>query len=135
MLENAYREAKAHAGVITSLPSGAPAGATAPDDDGRRLKALVQSQRSRHQHWDEIVELRRASAELEHLYHQERGKADARRIGRYLRDVGIVEGWFAIFEGIVIASAPDRRRLAERVAEILPQSKASLPYLYRLKKK
>lgn len=69
------------------------------------------------------------------MYHQERGKADARQIGRYLRIIGITEGWFAIFEGIVIASAPDRPRLARRLAEILPESKASLPYLYRLKKK
>ena len=133
MLENEYREAKAHAGVITALPHDTPAGA--PDDDARRLKALLKSRSSLERHWDEILELRSSSAELEALYHQERGKADARRIGRYLREAGVVEGWFAIFRGLVIASAPDRARLVKRVAEILPDSKASLPYLYRLKKK
>lgn len=135
-LEDRYREAKARFGVLTSLPDEASAPHEgAPDERARRLKALLKSQRSRSLHWDEILELRTASPELERVYHQERGKADARRIGRNLRDAGIVEGWFAIYEGVVIASAPDRARLVRRVAEILPEPQASLPYLYRLKKK
>lgn len=135
IFEDDYREAKARFGVITSLPYAARAPHEgAPDERARRLKALMKSQRSRNLHRDEILELGAASPELERVYHQERGKADARRIGRTLRDVGIVQGWFAIYGGAVIASAPDRERLVRRVAEILPEPKASLPYLYRLKK-
>ena len=94
---------------------------------------MLRSERSRQIHGNEILDLRDQSPELERVYHQERGKADARRIGRRLRDAGVGQGWFALFEGMVVASAPNRESLIHRVAEILPPSKASMPYLYRLK--
>lgn len=136
MFDDSYREAKARFGVITSLPHAVEANSEArPDDQARRLKEMLRSERSRQIHWQEIIALCDESPELEHVYHQERGKADARRIGRRLRDAGIVQGWFALFEGMVVASAPDRERLVHRVAEILPGPKARMPYLYRLKKR
>ena len=136
MFDDTYREAKARFGIITSLPHAVETtGEARHDDEARRLKVMLKSERSRRIHCDEILDLCDKSPELELVYHQERGKADARRIGRRLRDAGIAEGWFALFEGMVIASAPDRQSLISRVAEILPASKASMPYLYRLKKK
>ena len=136
MFNDTYREAKARFGIITSLPhAGEAARGARADEQARRLKGMLSSERSRQIHWEEILDLCDKSPELEHVYHQERGKADARRIGRRLRDVGILQGWFALFEGMVVASAPDRESLVRRVAEILPASKASMPYLYRLKKK
>jgi hypothetical protein len=103
--------------------------------DEQRLKALVRSAESRAANRVEIWEFRERSNNFEKLYHQERGKADARRVGRALRERGIVQGWFALYEGMVIASATTRQALAARVREILPKSDCSLPYLYQLKKK
>ena len=134
MLDDTYREAKARSGIITSLSHAVETtNGTGPHDQARRLKEMLRSERSRQIHGHEILDLRDQSPELERVYHQERGKADARRIGRRLRDAGIAPGWFALFEGMVIASAPNRESLVSRVAEILPPSKASMPYLYRLK--
>ena len=135
-LNDSYREAKARFGIITALPhvvdeSGEAEEAVAE----QRLKALVRSEQSRHTHWEEIQELRERSDKFDGLYHQERGKADARRVGRALRDRGIEQGWFALYEGMVIASATTRQALAARAREILPASDSGLPYLYQLKKK
>jgi len=134
--EDSYREAKAAYGVITSLPHDVAPDAEAPDEAAkRRLKTLVRSQRSRRLHWAEIQDLRDRSPEPERVYHQERGKADARSVGRSLRELGIEQGWFALYEGLVVASAGTREKLARRVREVLPASKRDLPYLYHLKRR
>ena len=136
MLNNTYKDAKASYGIITSLPHVVDHSPEAQDGAAqRRLKMLVRSERSRELNWDEILDLRDQSPELELLYHQERGKADARRIGRGLRDREIEQGWFALYEGMIIASATTRKALERRVQEILPASKSKFPYLYQLKKK
>ena len=95
---------------------------------------MVKSERSRELHWEEISDLRDTSPELERFYHRERGKAEARRIGRRLREGGVTQGWFAIYDGTVIASATTRDELARRIQEILPAKRSHLPHLYRLKK-
>jgi hypothetical protein len=137
MFNDTYRDAKARFGVITSLPHVVDQDLGVQDDvaDHRRLKTLVKSERSRELHWDEILELRERSPKLDRVYHQERGKADARWVGRRLRERGVTQGWFALYEGMVIASATTQKALARRVREILPASTGHLPYLYQLKKK
>jgi hypothetical protein len=135
-LNNSYREAKARFGIITSLPNVVDDSAEAEEAAAmERLKVLVKSAESRHMNWEEIWGLRERGDKFEKLYHQERGKADARRVGRALRERGIEEGWFALYEGMNIASATNRKELAARVREILPGSDSRLPYLYQLKKK
>lgn len=73
-------------------------------------------------------------ADPEQHRHHERGKADARRYGRQLREAGIEEGWFALYQGLIIASARTKADLEARIAEIMPPETAHLPYLYQLKK-
>jgi len=135
-LEDSYREAKAAFGVITSLPHDLARSTEAPDEVAkRRLKALVRSQRSRQLNWEEIEGLRARSPELERAYHQERGKAAARSVGRSLRKAGVEQGWFALYEGLIVASAGTRKGLVRQVREVLPARKRDLPYLYQLKRK
>ncbi len=76
---------------------------------------------------DQILLLRGSSPELELAYHQEVGKVDARRIGRHLRAAGIKRGWFALYEGMVIASAAERKDLVRRIQEVLPAARSHLP--------
>jgi len=136
VLNNTYQEAKARFGIITALPHVVDDSAEAEEAAAlERLKILARTAESRHTHWEEIWDLRGRGAKFEKQYHQERGKADARRIGRALRDRGIEEGWFALYEGMVIASATNRKELAARVRELLSASDSRLPYLYQLKRK
>jgi hypothetical protein len=135
MLDNAYRDAKATSGIITSLPHAVDLGHRVRDEAAKdRLRALLKNERSRRLHWEEILELRESGPELERVYHQERGKADARQLGRCLRRARVNPGWFALYEGIVIASAPTREEVVRRIREVLPTSRSDLPYLYQLRK-
>lgn len=136
-MQDSYQQAKAsHGGVVTTLVPrpGAPSAGSAEGDE-HKLRELMRSERSRTANWGEIVRLRRARPELEAVYHEELGKAHARTIGKRLRDAGIASGWFAIFRGMVIASATSRGELQVRVGEILEPSDAHLPYLFQLKRK
>jgi len=134
-LEDSFREAKARSGgVITSLPHEVDrAGASGAGQARRRLKTLLSSERSRELNWEEILALRGSSPELEQAYHEEIGKVDARRIGRRLRAAGVTRGWFALYEGMVIASAAEREDLVRRIREVLPPARSHLPYLYQLR--
>jgi hypothetical protein len=134
MLDNEYRNAKATFGIITSLPHAIDSSRRSRGDVVKeRLKALLKSEQSRRLHWEEILELRERGPEFEHLYHQECGKADARKVGRRLRDAGVMPGWFALYEGMVIASATTRDEVVRRIRDVLPASRSHLPYLFRLK--
>jgi hypothetical protein len=132
MLEDAYRQAKARSGIITSLPH-AEERTTAGLE--RRLRELRRTEEARMRHGHEIVRLREQSRALDRLYHQEMGRAHARRYARLLREAGIEEGWFALYEGLVVASGRTREALEARVAEMLPPAATDLPYLFHLKKK
>jgi hypothetical protein len=121
--------------LFDSLPHAVDLGRRSRDEAAKeRLRALLKNERSRRLHWEEILELRESGPELERVYHQERGKADARHFGRCLRGAGVNPGWFALYEGMVIASAPTREEVISRVREVLPTSRSDLPYLYQFRK-
>ena len=134
-LEESYREAKAMHGVITSLPPPAEPSAACPESKEQRLRSLMKSDAIQRLYWEDILLLREESSELERVYQEERGKADARRLARRLREAGVTEGWFAFYEGLILASAPSVEALRRRVREILPPDRGGLPYLYHLKRK
>ena len=132
-INDSYRAAKAAHGVITTLPhEPEPSGESS---DVQSLKRYLSSQRNREVHEDQILALRRKSPELERLYCQERGKAHARTYGQRLRQAGIEEGWFAIYDGLVVASATSQAALQERVREIMPRGRHTHPYLFQLKRR
>ena len=65
---------------------------------------------------------------LETLYHQEMGKVHARTYSPQLRDMGLSGVWFAILEGVTIASGTTRQEVEQAVQRIVPQHK--LPFIY-----
>src|SRR4029453_15409597 len=67
-LNESYQLAKAHSGIITTLPF--VASEAAPSDE-ERLRFYVRTARTREQYWEEIVALRQHSRALETLYQQE----------------------------------------------------------------
>jgi hypothetical protein len=125
-----YREAKARFGVIQSLPFNPHEKKL---DEAETLKLYLRSERSREEHWDEIIGLIQSSDELLILYHQEMGKIDARGIGRRLRKIGLRKAWFALLEGTLIAGASTKEKLEETLMEILPAEKKRFVFLYYLK--
>ena len=129
-LNESYQLAKAHSGIITTVPF--VASEAAPSDE-ERLRFYVRTARTREQYWDEIVALRQHSRALETLYQQEMGKVHARTSSQRLRDIGLSGVWFAILEGITIASGRTRQEVEEAVQRIVPQPQRPFVYTFEVK--
>ena len=64
-------------------------------------------------HHEEIRELIGKNPDLMVVYCEEMGKVHARAYRKSLKAAGIVEGWFALIDGIIIAGGKTRERLKE----------------------
>ena len=69
------------------------------------------------------------------LYHQEMGKIHARAYGKQLRGIGLSKAWFAILEGIIIASGATKNEVEQVLQHILPTEKRKFVYIFQLKGK
>lgn len=121
-----YEEAKHSSGIAETLP---------PTDDldrsdVERLRFYTKNQENRERYAGEIAELKDKTDELERIYHEQLGKANARRLGREFRDLGLEEAYVAIYDGQVVATAPTEERLEEALSAIMPDGKADYPYVY-----
>jgi len=121
-----YEEAKHRSGVAETLPPSDDPGRS----DAERLRFYTKNQENRERYADEIAELKDKTDELEAIYHEQLGKANARRLGRKFRDLGLEEAYVAIYDGQVVATAPTKERLEETLSAIMPDGKADYPYVY-----
>ena len=86
-------------------------------------------------YWEEIEELIDKNSNLLILYHLEMGKIHARTYRKRLREIGFSNVWFAILEGIVVASGSTRDGVEQILQEILPAGKREFVYVFHLKGK
>lgn len=124
--EVVYEDAKHRFGIAETLP---------PTDepersDAERLRFYTKNQENRDRYADEIDELKNKTTELERIYHEQLGKANARRLGREFRDLGLEEAYVAIYDGQVVATAPTEEGLEETLSAIMPDGKTDDPYVY-----
>jgi hypothetical protein len=112
------------------LPFAAP---TAAQSEEAQLKLYLRNAQHRERYWEEIVALRQQSRSLETLYHQEMGKVQARTYSPPLRDMGLSGVWFAILEGVTIASGTTRQEVEQAVQRIVPKDKLPFIYVFQVK--
>ena len=129
-LQDSYQRAQAQYGIITSLPFAAPAAAQSEE---AQLKFYLRNAQHRERYWEEIVALRQQSRSLETLYHQGMGKVHARTYSLPLRDMGLSGVWFAIREGVTIASGTTRQEVEQAVQRIVPKDKLPFIYVFQVK--
>lgn len=128
-----YQEAKSLFGIVTSLPFS-------PEEEEEkspqeRLKFYLQNKRNREVYAQEIQSLIASHPNLLAYYHREMGKKKARTLGKRLRKIGIENGWFAVYQGLIIASGEKKGTAQMVVKELLPSSKRDFVYYYQLQKK
>jgi hypothetical protein len=82
---------------------------------------------------EEIAALRQKSRALETLYHQEMGQVHVRTYRQQLRDIGLSGVWFAILEGLTIASGRTRQELEQAIERIVPQNELPFVYTFEVK--
>lgn len=124
------REAEHKFGIITSLPY---LGEGKEKSDAETLRFYLKSKRSREKYSEEIAELIEKNPDLLRVYHQEMGKGDSRIYGRRLRELGLTSGWFAILEGVIIASGKTREEVERILDEVLSPEKREFVYIFQLK--
>jgi hypothetical protein len=129
-LNDSYQLAKAHSGIITTLPFET---AEAAPSDEEQLRFYVRTARQREMYGEEIVALRQQSRALETLYQQEMGKVHARTYSQQLRDIGLSGVWFAILEGVTIASGRTRQEVEQALQRIVPKHKLPFVYTFEVK--
>jgi hypothetical protein len=68
------------------------------------------------------------------LYHQEMGKIQSRNYKKRLREIGIEKGYFAILEGMIVASGVTKEDAQKVVKGIVPSEKRALVHIFQLGK-
>ena len=124
-LNDTSQLAQAQYGIITSLPLEAQAVAL---NEEERLRFYLRNARHREMYEEEIAALVQKNRSLETLYHQEMGRVHARTYSGQLRDMGLSGVWFAMLEGVPIASGTTRQEVEQAVQRIVPKHK--LPFIY-----
>jgi len=69
------------------------------------------------------------------VYSEEMGRVHARDYRKRLKAMGIAEGWFALVDGIIIASGKDRENVEQTAKSMLPPAKMKLVHLFQMKAK
>ncbi|MHA1381568.1 MAG: hypothetical protein ACTSRG_24640 [Candidatus Helarchaeota archaeon] len=128
-LNHAYQEAKFRFGVITSLPFGAK---KRNQSDADKLRFYMKSKRNREFYQDQIYELMNKSPELFVLFHQEQGKANAKKYKKMLLEMGISNAWFAVLYGIIVASGKSKKDVEQILHDVVPSEKRELVHIFKI---
>jgi hypothetical protein len=128
-LNDSYQQAKAHAGIMTTLPWEV---SDATPSEEEQLRFYLRTVHNREMYAEEILALRQHSRALETLYQQEMGKVHARTYGPRLRDMGLSGVWFAILDGLTIASGRTRQEVEQAVQRLIPQHKQPFVYTFEV---
>lgn len=128
---DAYQQAKSGFGIITSLPLSPEK--MREQTAAEKLIFYLRSERNREMYWEEIARLIKKDTELLTLYHQEMGKIHARNYRKRLREIGLSAGWFALLDGITIASGATKGEVERIIQNILPTDKRKFVYTFQLK--
>jgi len=128
---DSYNQAKAKYGIVTSLPFSFESKQQSDED---LLRFYMKNQKNRDQYWNEIWDLIEKKPALQLLFHQEMGTVNARTYKKRLRDTGIDNGWFAILQGLIVASGTTEAETRKRAKEIVPFYKQKWVYIFNLGK-
>jgi len=131
-INDSYSQAKNSLGIITSLPFSSE---KTEISDADTLRGYLKTAYSRDAYREEIWELIRKNPDLMAVYCEEMGKVHARTYKKRLKDAGIVEGWFALIDGIIIAGGKTQKEVERIMKSLLPPEKIKLVYIFQLKAK
>ena len=103
--------------------------------DEELLRFYLKSKQNRDQYWEDIWDLIGKKPALRLLYHQEMGKIHARYYRKRFNEVGISQGWFAVLEGLVVASGGSKDEAEQAARRIVPSEKRAWVHYFQLGRK
>ncbi len=131
-IKDSYQQAKAKYGIVTSLPFSVEAKGQSDED---LLRFYLKSKQNRDQYWEDIWDLIGKKPALRLLYHQETGKLHSRHYKKRFNEVGISQGWFAVLEGLVVASGGSKDEAEQAAKRIVPSEKRAWVHYFQLGRK
>jgi hypothetical protein len=131
-INDVFQQAKAKHGIVTRLPYS-PESEEAPSEL-EMLKFYLKNERNRQQYQEEIWDLTHNNPQMLTAYHQIMGKNHARHYGKEFRKMDINGGWFAILQGLIVASGVTEEEAEKAMKKIVPTGKRSWVYLFHFKK-
>lgn len=131
-IKDSFQQAKAKYGIVTSLPFEVESKGQSDED---LLRFYLKSKQNRDQYWEDIWDLIRKKPALRLLYHQEMGRVHARHYKKQFNEIGISQGWFAVLEGLIVASGGSKDESEKAAKRIVPSEKRSWVYYFQLGKK
>jgi hypothetical protein len=126
-LKEIYEKSKFTYGIITSLPFNEEGN----QDEVAQLKFYLKNEHNRDLYIDEIIALANKNATLKTAYHQEMGRIHSRDCAKQLRGIGLKGWWFALLEGIIIASGRTKMDLEKTVKNMVPEERKGHVYLFQ----
>ncbi|MGA2938165.1 MAG: hypothetical protein ABSF52_13830 [Syntrophobacteraceae bacterium] len=127
-IKDSYQQAKAKYGIVTSLPFS---GESRGQSDEELLRFYLKTRQNRDRYWEDIWGLIGKKPALRLLYHQEMGKVHARHYKKKFNEIGISKGWFAVLEGMVVASGGTRDEAEQAMKKIVPSEKRAWVYYFQ----
>lgn len=127
-IQKEYQQAKRKFGIITSLDTPVR---EKEDSDEELIKFYARSESNRETYWEEIEAILTEKPELKNVCSREIGSSTARQIAKRFSEIGIIPGWFAVFEDVVIASGQSENAVREQLANILPEDKREGAHVFR----
>jgi hypothetical protein len=95
------------------------------------LRFYLKTRQNRDRYWEDIWGLIGKKPALRLLYHQEMGKVHARHYKKKFNEIGISKGWFAVLEGMVVASGGTRDEAEQAMKKIVPSEKRAWVYYFQ----
>lgn len=130
-IKNDYNKAKAKYGIITSLPIDKKT-KKAEFTDEDKLRLYMKNASSRDQYWYEIQDLIKGKPALERLYYHLWGKVNSRDKRKSLKEIGIKNYYFAIYDDVIIASGKTKQEVEARVKEMLKKGEVEAVYIFKI---
>jgi hypothetical protein len=130
-INDVYQKAKAVKGIVSSLPISVESRGAPSDEE--MLKFYLKNERNREEYREEISEITHGSPKMLTVYHQIMGKHHARHYGKEFRKIGVNGGWFAILQGLVVASGATEPEAEKVMKKIVPREKHSWVYWFQFK--
>lgn len=124
-----YRQGKAKYGIITSLPFGGEKAWDGESPSGQ-LAYFMKTKANREEFGDKIDALLKKHPQLLPEYHQAWGKIHAARYKKQFKPLGLSKAQYAILEGHLISSAPDKKALEATLKKLVPKGKQGWVYVF-----
>lgn len=131
-LNDAYQAAKSKHGIVTSLPFSRREQANSDDE---LLRHYLKNAESREYHWEDVLDILENDPSLWPVFHQEMGKGHARSLRPQLRAARIKSGWFAILDGLMIASGATEDEARKAAIRLVPNDRIDHLYVFQHREK